>query len=395
MDCKISNINSPLEQAEAIKTDKKRISIGLPLNSDCSERRFPLTPEGVKRLIEKGYVIKIENGAATSINYNDNAYLRQGAELTNHQETLSCDIVINLSMLPAKDIKQMRRGAMLLTLLYPNKLPIDSIIEMQQRSIVGIAVNHISDERNNLPFADILSEIDGRAAIATASSLLADADMGKGILLGGIAGINPCEVIVIGSGIAAIAASRSALGLGAIVKIFDDDVYSLRAALRDLGQGVIGSSLHERVLKTSLQTADVVVATTIQSKLTIEKEEVEQMKKGVVTFDLTNNPGKIFPSMPLVDLANVKIIEKSNDNKRKCYVNSGSAVPRTAAMALSNTFNTMLDSIITCDGLTNALKLTTGLRRGVFTFLGKITNPQVAKKVGCRFTDINIFLQLS
>ena len=64
-------------------------------------------------------------------------------------------------------------------------------------------------------------------------------------------------------------------------------------------------------------------------------------------------------------------------------------------MALSNTFNTMLDSIITCDGLTNALKLTTGLRRGVFTFLGKITNPQVAKKVGCRFTDINIFLQLS
>lgn len=395
MDCKISNINSPLEQAEAIKIDKKRISIGLPVNSDFSERRFPLTPEGVKRLIEKGYLIKIENGAASSINYNDNAYLRQGAEVTNHHETLSCDIVINLSMLPAKDIKQMRRGAMLLTLLYPNKLPIDSIVEMQQRAIVGIAVNHIADERSNLPFADILSEIDGRSAIATASSLLADSNKGKGILLGGIAGINPCEVIVIGSGIAAIAASRSALGLGAIVKMFDDDVYSLRAALRDLGQGVIGSSLHERVLKTSLQTADVVVATTIQSKLTIEKEEVEQMKKGVVTFDLTTDPGKIFPSMPLVDLAKVNEIEKSKEIKRKCYVNAGSAVPRTAAMALSNTFNTMLDSIITCDGLTNALKLTTGLRRGVFTFLGKITNPQVAKKVGCRFTDINIFLQLS
>lgn len=395
MDCKISNVNTPLEQPEAVKTAKKRITIGLPVNTDASEHRFPLTPEGVKRLIEKGYNIKIEYGAASSIHYSDNAYMRQGAELTDRHGALSCDIVINLSTLSPSDIKQMRRGAMLLTLLYPNKLHADSIIEMQQRSIVGIAVNNISDDRGNLPFADILAEIDGRAAIATASSLLADANMGKGILLGGIAGINPCEVTVIGSGISAIAASRSALGLGAIVKMFDDDVYSLRAAVRDLGQGVIASSLHERVLCSALRTADVVIATPIQSKLTIGIEDVEIMKKGVVTFDLNNNPGQIFPSMPTVDLAIAKDTPKRKDDKRVCYINSGSAVPRTAAMALSNTFITMLDSIITCEGLTNALKLTPGLRRGVFTFLGKITNPEVAKIAGCRFTDINIFLQLS
>lgn len=168
---------------------------------------------------------------------------------------------------------------MLLTLLCPDKIHADSIIEMQRMAIVGVAVNNIADERGNRPFADILAEIDGRAAIATASSLLADANAGKGILLGGIAGLNPCEVTVIGSGIAAIAASRSALGLGAIVRMFDDDVYSLRAAVRDLGPGVIASSLHERVLTSALRTADVVIATPMQSKLSIGTDTVEIMKK--------------------------------------------------------------------------------------------------------------------
>lgn len=382
------------EQPVAVATPRKHISIGLPRNVDVSERRFPLTPEGVNCLIEKGYTIKIEHNAAESIHYSDNAYSRQGAELTDRYGALSCDIVINLSTLRACDIRRMRRGAMLLTLLCPDKMHAESIVEMQRMSIVGVAVNRIADDYGNFPFADILAEIDGRAAIATASSLLADANNGKGILLGGIAGLNPCEVTVIGSGIAAIAASRSALGLGAIVRMFDDDVYSLRAAVRDLGPGVIASSLHERVLTSALRTADVVVATPLKSKLNIGVDTVELMKKGVVIFDLDARHGKVFPSLATVDLA-LATNCGGNDGKRVCYVNAGSAVPRTAAMALSNTFITMLDSIITCEGLTNALKLTAGLRRGVFTFLGKITDPQVAKIAGCRFTDINIFLQLS
>lgn len=395
MDNSISSNATPLEQPEAVATARRRITIGLPYNTDASERRFPLTPEGVSRLIEKGYAVRIEHGAANSIHYSDNAYSRQGAELTDRHGALSCDIVINMSTLTPSDIKKMRRGAMLLTLLCPDKIHADSIIEMQRMAIVGVAVNNITDERGNRPFADILAEIDGRAAIATASSLLADANAGKGILLGGIAGLNPCEVTIIGSGIAAIAASRSALGLGAIVRMFDDDVYSLRAAVRDLGPGVIASSLHERVLTSALRTADVVIATPMQSKLSIGTDTVEIMKKGVVTFDLDASHGRIFPSMPTIDLATVIDSNRTANEKRVCYVNAGSAVPRTAAMALSNTFITMLDSIITCEGLTNALKLTPGLRRGVFTFLGKVTDPQVAKTAGCRFTDINIFLQLS
>lgn len=386
---------TPQEQPVATPTSRRRLTIGLPRCADASERRFPLTPEGVRRLMEKGYAVRMEHDAAAAIHYSDNAYSRQGTELVDRSSALSCDIVIYLSTLSPADIRRMRRGSMLLTLSHIDRLSADTVREMQRMAIIGVAIDRISDDRGNLPFADILSEIDGRAAIATASSLLADAVTGKGILLGGVAGLNPCEVTVIGSGIAAIAAARSSIGLGAIVRMFDDDVYSLRAAVRDLGAGVIASSLHEKVLMSALRSADVVIATPVTSKLSIGADSVEEMKKGVVTFDLNAGHGKVFPSMPTVDLACAIDPQRSQERRRVCYVNAGSAVPRTAAMALSNTFITMLDSIITCEGLTNALKLTPGLRRGVFTFLGKITDSKVAEAAGCRFTDINIFLQLS
>lgn len=387
--------NTPQEQLSATATSRRKLTIGIPTCADPSERRFPLTPEGARKLSERGYTVRIESDAAKAIHYSDNAYTRCAAEITDREGALSADIVIHLAPLPVADIKRMRRGAMLLTLSHLDTLTAEGVREMQERSIIGVAIDCITDERGNFPFSDILAEIDGRSAIATSSSLLADADKGKGILLGGIAGINPCEVTIIGSGIAAIAAARSASGLGAIIRMFDDDVYSLRAAVRDLGAQVIGSVIQERVLNHALQSADVVIVTAPTSNLAIDAEEVNLMKKGVVILDLTQNPGNTFPSLPKIDLAVARHNLEIKSDRRVCYINCGSSVPRTAAMALSNTFNTMLDNIVTCDGLTNALKLTPGLRNGVFTFLGKVTDPQVARIAGVRFTDINIFLQLS
>lgn len=391
----IDDFAAPRPQPAATATARRRFSIGLPVCDTPSERRFPLTPEGVKMLVEKGYSVRVESDAAKAIHYADAAYTRAGAEIVARREALSADIVIHLAPLPVVDIVKMRRGAMLLTLMSLKALTADAVRALLARGIVAVAVDRIADDRGNLPFADILSEIDGRAAIATASSLLADPVQGKGILLGGVAGIVPCEVTLIGSDIAAIAAARSASGLGAIIRMFDSDVYSLRAAVRDLGPQIIGSAIHEKVLRSALASADVVIATSAPSSLTFDLETVNLMKRGVITFDLTADPGRLFPSMPLVDLANARSADNSLAGRRVCYVNAGSAVPRTAAMALSNTFITMLDTIVVCEGLTNALTLTPGLRRGVFTFLGKVTDPQVARIAQCRATDLNIFLQLS
>lgn len=392
----VAEIPTPQEQPMEAATCHRGFSIGLPKCDNPSERRFPLTPEAAGQLIERGFRVKMQEGAAECIHYTDNQYMRAGVSVGTREEALGCDIVIHLAPLELPDVRKMRRGAMLLTLLKPHEQCAASIKELLRRHIIAIAIDLIEDERGCTPFADILAEIDGRASIAMASSLLADAQRGKGILLGGVAGIVPCETLIIGSGIAACAAARSAVGLGAMVRMYDNDVYSLRRASQELGAWVITSSLHPRTLGNALRSADVVVVCETREPFSVSREEVSAMKRGVVTFDLASDDGAAFPSMTAVDLAQASAVESSAKiDNRICFVHAGCAVARTAAMALSNTFLTLLQSIVTCEGVSNALKLLPGMQRATFTFFGKIVNPRIAAAVGMRNVDISIYLTLS
>lgn len=386
----------PQEQEAAIATSRQRLTIGLPRSASHAERRFPLTPEAVNILVERGFTVKMESGAADVIHYTDNRYSRNGAAIVDRAATLQCDIVIHLAPLPVADVTHMRRGAMLLTLFHSGAQLTKPLVDaLTGRGIMAIAVDLIKEHEGHAPFADILSEIDGRAALATAASLLADALRGKGILLGGVAGIVPCEVMILGSGIAACAAAMSAIGLGAQVRMFDNDTYRLRSALMKLGPGVAGSVPHPHVVDNALRSADVVIATPMSRYEVIGSDRVELMKHGVITFDISDSPGTSFPSLPTIDLAVARSCDNTTDGYRVCYINAGSAVPRTAAMALSNTFITMLQEIMTCEGMSNALKLTPGLQQATLTFSGHAVNPDVARIAGCRPTDLALFLQLS
>lgn len=385
---------------EALKTAsvQRRVTIGLPTPASATERRFPLTPEGAAMLIERGFNLLMQRGAAAGIHFSDDAYRRAGVELCDRNEALACDIVLHLPALTPADAGRLRKGAVLLSLLHLDQQDPMTLRMLLKRHIIAIALDLVSDEDGNLPFADILREIDGRAAMAIASSLLADNEHGKGILLGGIAGIVPCEVTVIGSDIAARSAARSALGLGAVVRMFDNDVYRLRAALHELGHSnVIGSALHPRVFAGALRTADIVIATPIRNPLEIGTDVVAEMKRGVIAFDLTNSPrSPFFPSLECIDLAMARPADVGpGDAVRTCYVNAGSAVPRTAAMALSTTLLTLFEDIVVCDGVTNALRLNNGLRRAAYTFLGKPVHPEIARRAGVRLIDINLFLNFS
>ncbi len=387
---------TPLEQPAITSTSRRRLSIGLPRCGDPAERRFPLTPEGAQMLVHQGFTIRMEHSAADSIHYADNAYQRAGVQMCARGESLSCDIVMHLAPMSPDDIRRMRRGAMLFTLFSPGRQTPECINALLHRHILTVAIDLIADERGNMPFADILAEIDGQAAITRAASLLADSVHGKGILLGGVAGIVPCEVTVIGAGIAACAAARYALGAGAQVRMFDHDVYRLREAERTLGRGVVYSALHPRILTKALQSADVVIYTGIDPTPHFDSDTVDSMKRGVIIFDLTAQCGRAFPSLPPIDLALASPLDISlTEPSRACYVNAGSAVARTAAMALSNTFITMLSRIVHCDGMTNAIRILPGLQRAVCTFMGKPVNADIAAIVGVRQVDINIYLTLS
>lgn len=388
--------HTPQEQPQETLTDRRSLTIGLPACQSPSERRFPLTPEAAAELTERGFRIKMEAGATAAINYTDNQYMRAGVSVGTRSEALGCDIVIHLAPLEAADVRKMRRGSMLLTLLKPQNQHADAIKELLKRHVISIALDLIEDSGGCTPFADILAEIDGRASVAMASSLLADATRGKGILLGGVAGIIPCEVLVIGSGIAACAAARSAMGLGATVRMYDNDVYSLRRASQELGPWVITSTLHPHTLENALRAADVVVVTPTSEPFCAGSELTAVMKRGVLAFDLSSDSGKAFPAMTPVDLADALAVRESASlRERICFVHAGCAVARTAAMALSNTLITLMSSIVSCEGVSNALKLLPGMQKATYTFFGRIVNPQVAKATGMRSVDISIYLTLS
>lgn len=390
---------SPLEQLQSVLTERRRVTLGVPsAASSAVEHRFALTPEGASQLAARGVEVRIEAGAGLGIHYPDERYAAAGAQIVTRAEAFAADIVLYLPPLTDDEARLLRPGTLLLT-LFNVRHQRPAVIEMLlMRKVTAIALDMVRDRSGHAPFADIMGEIDGRAAIAIASSLLADATHGKGILLGGVAGIVPCEVTVIGAGIAAQAAARSAIGLGALVRMFDTDVYRLREASQCLGAGVSASALHPRVLLNALRTADVVVATRLDTPLVIGSDAVAQMKRGVVTFNLdTERLRPVFAGMPLVDLAAASPGDNPADGTRRvCYVNAAGAVPRTTAMALSTTLVGMFAQFVRAGAGTQAtLKMHPGLQRAVFTFMGKPVNERVARMVGRRAVDIALLLQFS
>lgn len=389
------NVITPMPKEAAVARGRRLFSIGLPASTDPTDHRFALTPEGARQLIERGYEIIMERGAAASIHYPDDRYAECGVIIAERTRAWSADIVIQLSRVRRADVALMRRGAMLLTLLKPLRATRDDIKALLDAHIITVALDMIEDTAGNRPFADIMAEIDGRAAIVSAVSLLTDSFGGKGILLGGVTGVVPCEVTVIGSGIAASAAARTAAGNGALVRMFDDDIYSLRRAEHHLDCRIITSALHRRVLLNALRTADVVINTPTASPLSFDTEAMAAMKKGVLIFDLTERAGADFPGVATRSIGLEPGISTAPTARRICYINASNAVARTTAMALSNTLLTMLSHIIDCDGMTNALRLLPGVRCAVVTFLGKPVNGDVARKAGMRHADINLFLTLS
>lgn len=399
---------TPQEAPLAAATMRRRATIGLPKCVNPAEKRFPLTPEAVESLVAQGFGVVMESGGAASIHYGDTAYVKAGATMASRRETLQADIVIHLAPLPVADIRQLRRGVMLLSLAnFSRPSAAEVIRELLARRVINIAIDLISDEAGNRPFGDILSEINGRSAMTVAAAMLADPVNGKGILLGGIAGVVPCEVTVIGSCLAACAAARSAMGLGAVVRMFDDDVYRLRTAVRQLGNAVIGSSIHPHALENALRTADVVVVTDRESPLPLDGRIECLLKRRVLLFDLSPCPGKCFPGISTVDLGEaggsdcgsiytlMNRLGESGGWRHTCFVNAGSAVPRTTAMALSDTFVTLLNHISGCEGQGTALPLTPGLQGATLTFMGKAVNEHVARLADMRYTDIRLLLSLS
>ncbi len=376
-----------LEQAVLTDRERREISIGLPSGAPFGESRFPLTPEGTAQLVDRGLKIRIEQGAGASIHYSDGAYLRAGASMVNRPEALLADIVISMAPLHPAEAAAIRRGTLLITLSSTLLDNPEYARALMRAKVNVIAADLIADGTHRI-VADILHEIDGCASIAVASAMLTDPVYGQGILLGGVTGIVPCETTVIGSGMGAIAAAHNAIGMGSTVRIFDNDLYSLRQAGRILGHKPVCSALHAKVLRSALREADIVVVTPTAQPFVAPLDCIDAMKERALVFDLTSHPGRAFPSLSLIDLSRSGSTQVQASASRACYFNVGCRVPRTAAMALTNALTGNFDAVK--EAWETPAYMARSMRPAMMLYWGKCVSQPLSSILNTPYIDFNI-----
>lgn len=389
-----SNVGvAPQEQLLGIKPGSRHLSIGLPAEHNGGEKRFPLTPEGVALLTREGFAVLIERGAGEGIKYSDLHYTEAGAQAVESGEVFRCDVVLKITPLNEEEVASIRPGGLLLTLLQPQYQSASVLKVLMQKRVTAVAIDRVVDDKGRYLFADILDEIDGRAAIVLASELLSNRSGGKGVLLGGVPGVAAAEVLIIGGGLAGRAAARAASGLGALVRIFDNDFYRLRATQLEVGPSVFTSNMHPHVLENAMRSADVVIGTEVPDRGRLGMNYVEMMKRGALLFDLCMDQGGCFETSSCSEAPCNKVYEQCGV-LHYCLSSVGSAVARTASMALSNLLVPLLMELNDPAMLYGHIKTDDRLRNAVYLFGGKLTHKELSLRLGLPYYDMALFMSM-
>ncbi|MDR1678195.1 MAG: alanine dehydrogenase [Prevotellaceae bacterium] len=373
----------------------KRLVIGIPKENQSIETRLALTPEGVEILTEVGHEVLLQSGAGQAIGYSDLSYAEAGAIIVNDAASaFAADIVLKIAPPTPQEISLMNDRAALFSLLQLSLLSRESVRLMMQKKINAVAYELIKDKQRKFPVLNSLSEIEGIAAVSIASQYMSSDNGGKGLLLGGIAGVSATEVIILGAGIAGISAARTAMALGAQVKIFDHDINKLRKLQQLLGQHVFTSVIHPKVLFKALLSADAVIGMLKyingSERFMIAEDLVRTMKKGAVIVDLSVDQHGCFETSECRPLSNPAF--EKHGVIHYCVPNLSSRVGRTASMALSNIFTPLMLKIAATGSVKKAAHNDFGIRNGLYIYNGILVNPLIGKHLNIPANDIGLFM---
>lgn len=382
------------EQLETAFRNRK-ISIGIPCDRNDDEKRIALTPEAVAILVENGNEVLIQKGAGTGANYTDKDYAENGAVITDSPARVySADVVIKVAPFEEFEIDYLKGGQTVLSYLNVLKLSEETLGKLIRKKVTAIAFEKIRDANGVLPVVESMSEICGITSVLIASDYLSNHHGGKGVMLGGVTGVTPTEVLIVGASTAGEYAARAALGLGSEVMIFDDSLYRLRRFQNLLGQRLKTSTFHPQVLTKALRSADVLIGAIELEDLKpwyyITEEMIKLMKKRTVVIDLSIDRGGCIETTecrPLKD----PVYEKHGVIHFSAW-NLPSRVARTASIALSNIFSPLLQNIADAGSITQLLKSDGGLRNGAYLYNGILTNETLGQKFGILSKNLDLLL---
>jgi alanine dehydrogenase len=372
-----------------------RLSIGIPKENGDIETRLALTPEGVAIVTEEGHSVYVQRGAGVPMSYSDLQYSEAGAYLVDDaSEVFAADIVLKIAPPTLDELNLMHDRSSILSMLQLSNLSADCIKLMMKKKLNAIAFELIKDEQKAFPVVSSISEIEGNTAIAVAAELMSNERGGKGILLGGIAGITPTEVIILGAGITGSVAARTALALGAQVKIFDHDINKLRKMQHYLGQQVFTSVIQPAVLFRALATADAVIGNLRyingSERFMVSEDLVKTMKPGAIIIDMSVDQGGCFETSECRTLQN-PVFEK-HGIIHYCVPNISARVARTSSMALSNIFAPIMLKISHSGSVRSAISESAGFRHGAYIYSGVLVNRLIGDYYGITSNDIGLLL---
>ena len=239
---------------------KKHLSIGISKETTMQERRVALVPAAVATLIAHGHEVIVEAGAGRQANYGDFKYSEVGAKIVHDKkQVFECDVLIKAAPPSLEEIKLMRPDLMLISPLHLPRVSVEYIEALQEKRVIALAVEYIKDDNGNFPVVSILSQMAGTSAVLTAAELLNNYDGGKGVLLGGIAGVPPAKVVILGAGVVAEYAVKTAIGLGAEIRVFSNDINKLVRLQNRVGRSLNTSSLNPQQLEKELIGAEVAI----------------------------------------------------------------------------------------------------------------------------------------
>lgn len=386
----------PQELLKELSRVNSRLLIGIPCERTEGERRLALTPEAVEMLAGCGHRILVETGAGLGINYSDNHYSECGAEIvTTPGEVYQADIILKILPPEEAEVAMMRPRTTLFSLMQFNAFSQEAFVLMTAKRITAIAYELLADEKHRCPVLNAISEIEGTASITIASELLSNTQGGKGILLGGIPGVSPTEVVIIGAGNAGTVAARAAMALGASVKVFDEDINKLRTIQQVLGQGLFTSTFHPNVLQNAFRSADVVIGAmryiNMRHRYVIAEDMIRLMKRGALVIDLRINQGGCFETTCCLNPSDPPVFEQYGV-LHYCRQNISNYVARTTSMALSNIFVPMLFQLGDAGAVQGMIKSDPGFKSGVYMYCGKPVNNYVSNRFGLSSNSIDLYL---
>jgi alanine dehydrogenase len=384
----------PQEEKLEIARHKSELFIGIPKEISFQERRICLTPDAVNSLIAHGHRVMIESGAGASSSYSDKEYSDAGAEITlDTKKVLSCPMLLKVEPPTIEEIELMNPQTIVISAIQLKTRKKEYFEALNKKKITALAFEFIKDDDGSYPAVKSLSEIAGTASILVASELMINNQLGKGLLFGNITGVPPTEVVIIGAGTVGEFAAKTAIGLGASVKVFDNSITKLRRLQNNLTHRIFTSTIQPKALLKALRRCDVAIGA-MKGKdrcpVVVTETMVEHMKKGAVIVDVSIDTGGCFETSEVTTHEKPTFVK--NNVIHYCVPNIPSRYSKTASLSISNIITPYLLQIADDGGIETAIRCNSGLKHGVYFYHGILTNKAIGEWFGISSSDINLIV---